>query len=235
MWLTACGGGNDPDAGMVDSGGGGFDAGKPDAGTIDGGMDAGPLPLSCEMGQVRIRDVCPAFTACGGAIAGTWCYADVCITKDELLARVLEQPGVPMDCTADEIELLASMGTIDGTIAITDTTIARMITTSVTGTFHLPPDCVISTCRGTEAAIIAALGDMGTASCADAAPDGCDCDITFTSMVDMFDTYTSGGTSITTSNGRTFDVCVEEGNLRFRETSMGGEPGVQTALPEASP
>jgi hypothetical protein len=235
--LAACGGSNETDAGRIeaDAGDPPFDAGKPDAGQPDAGSDAGPLPLTCEMGQVRIREMCPAFTPCTSTFEGTWCYADVCIEKDDLLARVLEQPGVPEECTADEIELLASMGSIEGTIVITDLTMTRMIETTVTGTFVLPADCTIVNCRTTEAAIVGALGDMGTATCADAAPDGCECDITFDSMVDTNDGYTSDGDTITTDNGRTFDVCVEEGNLRFRETSEGGEPGVQTALSEGTP
>lgn len=226
----------DSGGGAIDGGGAESDAGSTlDAGPADGGQDAGPPPpATCAASRIRIEQTCtPSLTPCGGDVVGSWCYAEVCIEKDELLEEALMQPGVPPDCTADDIEVRGSSGTIDGTLVLTATTITRMVETNATGTFYLGRDCVIVNCRATEGALDSALSGMGSATCA-AEGDGCLCDITFTSMVDDSNTYTLEGSTIVTGSGRRFDYCVEGGGdaLRFREdAASGGEPGIQTALP----
>ena len=226
----------DPDSGTTDPDGGVTEDGAmPDP---DGGVpepDAGPPVLSCAMGSIRIEETCPAFARCGGDPVGSWCYADVCMTKDELLEPVLMQPGVPAECTADMVQVRGSMGMIDGTVDVTATTITRMVMSSATGTFYLPPACTIVNCRVTEAAINSALGADGSATCMTDGP-GCECDITFNSMVDSSDPYSLEGNTIVTDAGRRFDYCIEsDGNFRFKEDasmrSGSGEPGTQTVLP----
>lgn len=224
--------GSGVDSGMTAmDGGGGSDAG----GGADGGtpVDANFEP-SCDMGRIRIEQTCPTFTACGGDIVGEWCYADVCITKDELLGQVLDQPGVPASCTADGIEIRGSSGTISGTITATATELTRLVTSSATGSFFLPAGCVIATCRGTEAAITAALGTAGSATCTREDP-GCACAITFNSGIDETVGYTLSGDAVVLDSGRRFDYCIEgDGSFRFHEDAATGvEPGTQTALPVA--
>lgn len=228
------------DSGATPTDGGAADSGPPsDGGPVDGGQDGGPPPpATCEASRIHIEQTCtPALTPCGGDVVGSWCYAEVCIEKDELLAEALMQPGVPASCTADDIEVRSSDGTIEGTIVFDATTVTRMVMSSATGTFYLSPDCVIVNCRATEGALDSALSGMGSATC-EAEGDGCLCDITFTSMVDDFNTYTLDGNTIVTGGGRRFDYCIEgvaEG-LRFREDAeSGGEPGIQTVLPASAP
>lgn len=227
----------EPDAGTTDPDGGTTDPDSgttdPDSGTTD--PDAGPPVLSCSMGTIRIAEMCPAFTACGGDEVGSWCYADVCMTKEELLGPVLMQMGVPRDCTLDEIEVRSSSGMIDGNATLTGTMLTRMVMSEATGTFYLGPGCKIFTCRATEAAINSALGSNGMATCRDEAP-GCECDITFNSTVNESDTYTLDGNTIVTGSDRRYDYCVgADGNFRFKEDasmrSGSGEPGTQTLLP----
>lgn len=242
-------GNTDTDSGMssLDSGSGadggttGMDGGT-DAG---GGADAGPLvdaniEPSCDMGRIRIEQTCPTFTACGGDVVGEWCYADVCITKDELLGQVLDQPGVPAGCTADGIEIRGSSGTISGTLTATATELTRMVTSSATGSFYLPMDCVIGTgvrrCITTADVITTALGTAGSATCVVEDP-GCVCSITFDSGIDETVGYTISGDAVVLDSGRRFDYCIEgDGSFRFHEDAATGvEPGTQTALPVAAP
>lgn len=235
------------DAGSTDAGGGDTDAG---GGDMDGGpgedggvpgSDGGPTPdgggaddggstSGCPVGSIVIQDTCPAFAACGGALVGDWCYTDICLTKAELLEGRLFG-----SCTVDDIEVRSSMGTVDGSIAITATEITRTVTTDATGTFYLPPNCVLISCPTTEMAINSALGTNGMATC-DPEGDGCLCDITFSNMIDSTDTYTAAGNTITfDGSGRTFDYCIDGGDLVFRETTEDGEPGTQTATPMSAP
>ncbi|MDQ3030886.1 MAG: hypothetical protein M3Y87_00580 [Myxococcota bacterium] len=216
------------------------DSGPPgDSGPVDGGQDGGPPPpATCAASRIHIEQTCtPPLAPCGGDVVGSWCYAEVCIEKDELLEEALMQPGVPADCTADDIEVRGSDGTIEGTIVFTDTTVARTVTSSATGTFYLSPDCMIVNCRATEGALDSALGTSGSATCVAEAP-GCLCDITFESMVDDLNTYTLDGTTIVTGSDRRFDYCVEGDGaaMRFQEdAASGGEPGIQTVQPSATP
>lgn len=221
----------DPDAGVAIE-----DAATPDP---DGGVpepDAGPVELSCEMGTIRIQETCPAFTACGGDEVGSWCYADVCMTKDELLAPVVAQAMAFLPaCMVDDVEVRGSMGTIDGTATLTGSMLTRTVTSSATGTFYLGPDCVFLNCMFMEMEINRALGDSGMATCTPDG-DGCECDITFDSMVNESDTYTLDGNTIVTGSDRRYDYCVgSDGNFRFKEDasmrSGSGEPGTQTLLP----
>lgn len=229
----------DPDGGTTDPDGGTSD---PDGGTTD--PDAGPPVLSCEMGSIRIAETCPAFAACGGDQVGMWCYADVCMTKRELIEPVIMQAqslGQIPDCRVEDVIIRGSMGTIDGTVNLTTDMLTRTVMSSATGTFFLPPDCILfpgpgaRRCNATEAAINEGLGANGSGTCMPDA-DGCECDITFDSMVNESDTYTLEGNTIVTGAGRRYDYCVEgDGNFRFREDasmrSGSGEPGTQTLLP----
>lgn len=228
--------GSEVDGGSADGGSGGPDAGggldagaAPDASAIDAALP----PPSCTASRIRIEETCtPAFTACGGPLLGAWCYAEICIEKRELLEQALMQPGVPASCDVDDITVLSSTGTVDGSIDFGPTSVQRSVTTEATGVFHLSPDCVIANCRATQSALELALGGTGTASCTNRAPAGCECEITFTTGLDVTEGYTVQGNTIVLADGRRFDYCVEEGeSLRFRETGDALEPGIQTALP----
>lgn len=223
-------GSSTPDGGGGIDGGSGVDAGAPvDAGPVDAYLP----PPSCEASRIRIEETCaPAFAACGGPVLGAWCYAEICIEKDELLAQALMQPGVPADCDTSDITVVSSTGTVEGTLDFSATSVHRVVSTEASGVFHLTPDCMIVNCRATEGALDAALEGTGSATCTNGTPDGCDCEITFTSSIDDTDDYTVLGDAIVFANGRRFDYCVEEdGALRFHETGDAIEPGIQTALP----
>ena len=225
------GGGSTPDAGGgIDGGAGGEDGGTvADAGPVDAYLP----PPSCTSSRIRIEETCaPAFTACGGPVLGEWCYAEICIEKDELLEQALMQPGVPADCDTSDITVVSSSGSADGSLGFGPTSVRRVVTTEAIGVFHLTPDCMIVNCRAPEGALDAALNGVGSATCTNGTPDGCDCEITFTSSIDDTNDYTVVGDSIVFASGRRFDYCVEEdGAMRFHETGDAIEPGIQTALP----
>lgn len=256
-----------PDSGTVeDSGsgtdaGGTADAGGTDAGTTDAGMtdaggatdagtDAGPEvdagPATCEMGRIRIEEACSGFTACGGDLVGSWCYSEICVTKDELLGPALMNELIPEGCDGDDITIVTSSGTVTGTVdfaepgAAAPGKVTRTLASSAMGTFIVANECVLfGSCAATGGAVNGALGDMGDASCTNrpgSSPLECDCDVTFTTSVEMADedyvADETGGT-FTIDGTRTFDYCVDGDGIRMRETTEGDfrEPGLHTALP----
>ena len=230
------GGGSGGDGGSTDDGAVAVDAGDVDAFVEpDGGFEP-----SCEpgRGRIRIQQSCPEFIPCGGDVVGEWCYADICIEKDELLAQVLMRPEVPAGCrNPDEFEILSSSGTVTGAITFTDTMMDRMVTTVATGKFRLPADCRVGSCEGTGDTIDVLLGDAGSAMCDRFPVDGrCECEITFNSSATEANHYTlEGDTIVVTETSRRFDYCVDEMGLRMHEDPRPDaevfEPGVQLLLP----
>ena len=234
----------------------GIDSGTP--GTDSGptpGTDSGPEPVdafvpmtdagppTCEMGRITIQESCGEFTACGGDPIGEWCYAEICIEKDELLDQVFEAADGARDgCEAvrDEIVVRSSSGTVSGTVTVTDTTIARTnVTTSTTGTFYLPEECSLGNCTFLEIAIENQL-EGSNPTCTTEPDDGCECTLTFTTdPVTESNAYSLDGNTIVAEAAsgadRRYDFCVADGQLRFRQDPDDGanitEPGVQLLLP----
>lgn len=237
----------------------GIDSGTP--GTDSGptpGTDSGPEPVdafvpmvdagppTCEMGRITILEDCGDFTACGGDPIGEWCYAEICIEKDELLDQVFEGADGALDeCEAvrDEIVVRSSSGTVSGTVEIDATTINRTdVITSAQGVFYLPQECRLFglNCGATGAALNGQLGEMGSATCVNDVDEGCECDITFNNTLDSdAAAYTLDGNTIVAEAAagadRRYDFCVADGQLRFRQDPADGanitEPGVQLLLP----
>ena len=221
---TADGGGTTADGGGTTADGGGTttDGGtSADASTADGGM-------SCSPGTLQLMDTCPAFTACGGDVVGSWCYTDICITHAELIGT--------LGSLCPALTFTSSSGTVTGSVEFTDTMVTRQVTVHGEGTAHVPMACLSGVACSNLATNLSSVLPPGLAiSCADAA-GGCDCDFTYDSSVDESDTYDAAGDVITThpsSGDRTFDYCVEtDGSMRFHETTTGGgEPGIQTISP----
>lgn len=230
------GGPGDMDAGLTDSDGGAHGDGGQEA---DGGTTADGGGATCGVGVLTVEETAcsPAFAACGGTLVGDWCYSNLCVTKAELLAPLLDSDLVGADCDADDITIVSSSGTVEGTLSFTASTVTRQVDTSAMGNILAGTDCIDDTDCGLSGLLLnGALTSegIGTASCTDRTDSmpGCDCNVTITSSATMTgDAYTvEGGDTITlTSSGRTFEYCVDGGDLHFRETTDGGEPGTQTA------
>jgi hypothetical protein len=225
----------------TDSGTPGTDAGTPPVDAFVPMVDAGPP--TCEMGRITLLEDCGGFTACGGDPIGEWCYAEICIEKDELLDQVFEgADGALDDCEAvrDEIIVRSSSGSVSGTISVTATTITRTdVTTDTTATFYLPEECAFGSCTILQFAIEGQLPESNP-TCTDDVDNGCECSLTFmTDPVTESNDYTLDGNTIVagaaTGADRRYDFCVADGQLRFRQDPDDGanitEPGIQHVLP----
>jgi len=224
----------------ADGGGGGEDAG----GGEDGGGtgDGGTMTGDCAPADVELMETCPAFTACGGAVAGAWCYTGICIEEEEIIDPS-ESIGT---CTGADLVLSDFSGTVTGRVEFVESpagdTVTRSATTHTEASIGIPSSCVgglgATVCAGTVTmALEMALGDGGSASCAATTDGGCDCDVSLDTSIDSADGYSIMGNRIRVgmgSSARMFDYCVEgDGSFRFRETTADAqEPGVQTISPE---
>ncbi len=197
------------------------DAGPPNA-------DAGPYDVgTCTPVTARVVPTCD-FTACGGDPTGSWCYTDLCLQQADLF------PGIA-GCPASVVDWSGVTGTVTGRLTFDGTTARRVATTQLAGTLGVPASCVPipGLCGGTVAmAINGALGSNGSATCAERAGGGCDCDVTVTLGVESEAAYTVAG-DVLTIDGRTFDFCSDASGLSLRETGMmPDEPATQTFAPE---
>ena len=75
---------------------------------------------------------------------------------------------------------------------------------------------------------LAAVPMLISPTCAAGTPDGCDCSATVNVDYSQTDTYTAAGNTITTSDGRTYDYCVDGDTLTYTETtdSVDADPGI---------
>jgi hypothetical protein len=217
--------------GSVDSGG--ADAGA-DGGTDGGGIDAGmsdaPVALpdaGTPIGEavITLAESCPAFTACGGELEGTWNYESICIEEAEILD--------PINDVCSGSLILSASGTARGTITVTASQITREIGTSVSAVISLGTACT-ALCGG-AANIIEDMFEGTSADCAvDVGDARCHCSIIFVNELSETNGYSiQGGDTVVTDDAtpREFEYCVEDGGeLRVRE--IGGEPGTSTSTME---
>ncbi len=232
--LAACGGGNT----MTDGGGTPADGGgtPTDGGgtPTDGGgtpTDGGGTPtdggVACANGTATLSDDCP-FTACGGALDGTYCYTNVCLTR----ADVLPIGASVGPCMTSQLTLSDFRGTAAGSLVFTAGAVTRSLDVDATVTLGVPQSCSFGMCGTITTALQTALAQSpldATVSCSAATGGGCDCALTLAFQSITADSYTAAGNTITLGTGRTYDYCAGTGTLSYRETTTGRmdvEPGV---------
>lgn len=220
---VASDGGDATDAGASTDGATGEDGGTPtDAGTDAGDVDAGPSTA----GPVTFATTCPEFTACGGDLVGSWRYTGVCVTEAEAEAAI--------SGACATAEFLSGSGTVDGTLTFDGSMLMRNVTTDITVEFHVPSSCTMGLACSFIGPLIMGMTMVESASCVDAATDGCDCTVTDVTMISESDAYTTSGTFFeNTRTTRRWDYCVDGTDLTAREITSGDgddpvEPGTQS-------
>jgi hypothetical protein len=198
---TDGGGGGSDAGGGTDSGGGGGDGGITDPG---GGKTATLTFTSC-----------PAFSACGGSLPGTWDYTAGCVTSDELFASAKQL------CASLTTKSIS--GTAKGTLLFTAATVQRDVTSTVTAVLDIPSSCasLAGGCPGVQAAL---RQGFPTAACT--GTSACDCTITITDTTKDSSAYTQSGNTVTLTNGDKYDVCVAGTKLTYKESGGNASPGV---------
>lgn len=198
-------GGAGAGSGAGASGGSGQAAG---AGSMGGGLDPSDLPGGGD-GPATGDGSCPAFTPCGGELSGSWAYVETCPTSNVALLQV----ACPTGTVAFEPGGAAALTFSDGQVARSGSPVGDSVIT-------FPAECAFDGC----ATIGAFVGSAG--QCSDVG-GGCACRTPFS--VDWGQqAFTTNGTQLRLADGRTFEYCVQDDRLTYRETGSATEPGVFT-------
>jgi hypothetical protein len=187
-------------------------------------MDSGTDSGSPTAGVVEIMETCPAFTACGGDLVGTWRYERVCVTTAEVEAQLTD--------TCATAVLNSGSGTVDGTVSFDGTMLVRDVVLSVSVDAFVPSSCTFGASCDEVGPLLVSVAMVDAATCTDAS-GGCNCQITTVETTSDNDPYTvTGNTFENTTTTRRWDYCVEGTEMTAREI-MGGdgdppvEPGTQ--------
>jgi hypothetical protein len=175
-----------------------------------GAAGSPPLVPPVDGDAPTVSSNCPAFSACGGELAGSWAYIDVCPESPVGLLMAL--------CPTGSVQFdpggASALSFSNGQVARSGVPLGDSVLT-------LPLDCEnVASC----ASVGATLG--GVAECSETASD-CICR-TPSSIPWSQQSYTVSGTQLTLADGRTFDYCVAADRLTYRETGDRKEPGIFT-------
>ncbi|HVH40829.1 MAG TPA: hypothetical protein VM925_00755 [Labilithrix sp.] len=209
-------GGITPDSGdtkvLVDAGGQDADASK----EVDSGL---PPPVTVTYGT------CPAFTACGGDVIGTWAVSGGCVSADTFAAA--KQPPCEGVQESDVVIKAA------GTMVATATTIHRKSKVDMSAKLFIPQACAAQAggnCALVEYGLTNEI-EPGTpplfdkASCTSAGGGACNCTVSRATAEDETSDYTVAGNTLTSTNPtRTFDYCVDGTKNTYKETTDGSLP-----------
>ncbi len=197
------GGGNENDAGT-----GGTDSGNEQP--KDGGdKDAGFEGVDITYGK------CPDFTKCGGDVTGSWKVKGGCV-PDDAFAELKE---TCQGLVESDVVIKAN-----GTVVATATTIDRKTNIHVSAKLAIPkscspvPDCSLIA-SGLQSGFLPGAPKFEKATCTDSGTS-CNCDVTGTFSEQANDEYTTANDVLTTKDPeRTFDYCVKDSTLTYRETT----------------
>ena len=174
-----------------------------------------PVPVT-----VVTRGTCPALTACGGAIAGTWDVSGVCI-EVPIADTVALCPGAMITRADGQARGRVVFGTAPA--------IARRVAeANVQVDLTVPAVCarLLGGCAALQATIVLSAPD--TVCTASSAGD-CACTSRVRSVIDDGDLYATRSNEIVSeTTGKRWGYCVAGAELRYVDRSATGprEPGV---------
>ncbi|MDP3238148.1 MAG: hypothetical protein Q8N26_35480, partial [Myxococcales bacterium] len=205
-------------AGGGSAAGGSAAGGSAAGGSAAGGSAAGGSAAGGSAGAaatpvaITFSASCPALVPCVSSPIGRWRYTSACVDSRNPF------PLLSAACTGLTFSNLA--GTTTGLVTISATSVARNITTRVTGNASVPTTCVVALggCPGVQNMLRNAFT---TASCTGTTT--CDCTFTDDSVVTTPSPSTIAGTTVTTDPGtasaRTWGFCNASGSLTYKETT----------------
>ena len=210
---------------VVDTGGGGTDAGERADGSLLPPTDVGdPFGDTGTVGPPAWVPVevltdgtpCPELVACGGDEVDTWDVTGGCfdLPIGEMLSAC---PGAT----------LSASGRARGRVTFTGTVANRIAQSEVTALAFVPAFCAdfLGGCSAVQDLMRMQVMDS---VCVDVG-DGCDCEARLITTIDDGDAYTIEGNEIvSTASGKRWEYCVTGDELRYRDVSPMGmvEPGI---------
>lgn len=202
------GGANNTDPGNGGNGGDPQQTPGPSGGT-DGGSQTGPQEVPFTYGA------CPAPTPCGGDPKGTWKYVE-----GGCVAEVTSAQCPDLTITNNSIKAR-------GTLTIGATTLERNVEATTTATVQIPPSCTQGQSCGLAQAYLTAkpplgLGMFDKATCKNGAAEGsCECEVSKKLTDKSSTTYTVDGNTISTADGKSYDFCVANNKMTYRDKYAG--------------
>jgi hypothetical protein len=164
------------------------------------GSDGGGNPNG---GPITFPAQCPAFTACGGNLVGTWDYSDGCVAD----------PFKDFKSACPALTVMDEKGTVKGSVTFTDKTVKRAGSVAYSATIVLPPSCV----QGVPCSTFNMKGATCTGS------GTCNCQVTGSDSIVDEDTYTVQGSKVVTGGGNEYDYCVMGSKLQYTETGANAQ------------
>lgn len=204
---------NTGDGGASSSGGSSSGATSSSGGSSSGGTTK-PAASTTE-GPVTIdSDTCPAFSACGGTLDGTWDYEKGCLGD---LFKDLRDQCAQLDTTGLK-------ATVKGSVYfLAAGALERDVTTNVTGDIKFPVSCTL----GQGCGIVETLlkDTFPNVKCTEASQQ-CTCTASRTESNTAATTYTVTGNTVKTADGDEYDFCVNGSTLTYSGKTKEAEEGV---------
>jgi alpha-tubulin suppressor-like RCC1 family protein len=167
-----------------------------------------------------VASSCPAPTACGGTLRGTWALGSLCLPQSALFARVTDVCSLATiyGVTADSAS---------GTLSVAAGTLTLDVSAKATAMVDFPNACTGCRCTDLETE----LGSVGLiASCSPVCNGGvCTCTVEAFPEVSDSGHYTSTATTFTTAGNDTFDYCASAGGITTADPN--GTLGVASFVP----
>lgn len=222
-------GGSAPDASSDAAQDGAADVGQagaagdaaPDA-TVDGKTDAGSCMDPSQFpgppaGTFTVSTSCPAPTACGGALDGTWDLGSICITQ----SSAFDLNAIHGVCSTAQITSVPP-SKMTGSLSVANGNFALELHGQATANVDFPNSCAGCQCTALQSQLAAA---HLVATCNPTCNNGV-CSCTIEANVDESEsgTYTTNGSTLTTSGGSSFDFCASKSGVSLADTS--GKLGV---------
>lgn len=167
-------------------------------------------PASSLEAPIDVGGTCPAFAGCGGAPQGTYDYIGGCI--DDVFA---DARGACPSLDTSKVEV-----SVKGSLYFTGSAVARSVTLAVRGDVVLPAACSYGQCAMVESELKKSFDAVSCTGSAD-----CTCTISKTDVDSDATTFTVAGSTLTTAEGETYEICGTAAELAYAGRSAGTERG----------
>lgn len=178
---------------------------------VDGSTPGTVPPASTVEAEVEVGATCPAFSACGGSLDGTYDYSGGCL--GDLLANARKQcPS--LDASGVKV-------VVKGSLHFSGAALDRNVVSTVSGVLKFPAACTSGQCAVVETALKSA--GFPTASCTGSS--SCDCTVSRVETTKNKTTFTTAGSTVTTGDGESYEICAKGSDLTYTGKSAGSEEG----------
>jgi hypothetical protein len=184
--------------------------------------------LSCDGSSTgnNVSTSCPAFTACGGDLTGTWKIASVCSKGASTPTSTCSAQSTPTNARYDGTFTFEIGGTYQQSISVRGSTKLTYSASCFTSS-AFTCEALDTELKSAEAAAVGFTG-----SCASSSDGSCVCNETMDMTFAEAGNYTVSGSSVTLTattsspgdGGGEFDYCVQGNNLTLQINDTTGAP-----------